>query len=240
MNKPASMQESLRIYLQAMLENMHTCIPGRIESYDSATRRATVQPTVNHWFQDGDLSAIVPPIREVPVIIPGNGIASIEWDLEKGDGCLILFSEAGIGDYLAGAGTKIIDSDDPARFQLSDAICLPWLWPFKAVPKPANKISIGKDGSILISSSTGSKVALDSAGKVALNGSAATLSQLASQIATSLSDINTVLTTFATASSASVTDPVVKAAAIALSSSLASIVTPAIAQINLLNSELFS
>ena len=53
--------------------------------------------------------------------------------LKKGDGVLILFSETGIGNFLAGTG-QVADADDQTRFSLTDAIAIPGLWTKKNAP----------------------------------------------------------------------------------------------------------
>lgn len=196
--KSPSLRETMNTYMQAYLEKIHTCIPGRIEKYDSGTRSATVQPMVNHWFQNGEVGTKIPPVMEVPVVLWGNSTALVEVEISAGDGCLLLFAETGIGDYLNSDGKHVTDGDDPARFQLTDAICLPFLFPFSAVPKPLNTLSLRKDGSVLLQAGSGAQISLDKAGKVALDGKLATLKETVAQLETIVKDQQTLLKAFMT------------------------------------------
>ncbi len=120
-------------FYDSKMENVHTCIPGIIESYDGhATRKATVKPAIKLNRENGDNIEIL-PITNVPVIFPSSTAFNMVYPLQQGDSCLILFSETGIGTYLDSSGS-VVDSDDYARFSLTDAICLPGLFPFGQVP----------------------------------------------------------------------------------------------------------
>jgi hypothetical protein len=137
-------------WLDARLRNVHTMIPGKIESYSGHdTRKATVKPLVKFLTVDGQ-SLEIPPIANVPVIFPSSAGFSILFPLKKGDGCEIRFSESGIGNFLNG---KVeVDADSLARFQLTDAVCTPGLWSFKNVPESDSTIEIDNNGDINIDS----------------------------------------------------------------------------------------
>lgn len=137
--------ETLAAWQSAQQEAMHTCMPGIIVSYEGhATRRARVQPAVRLELGTGPIIEI-PPIDGVPVVFPSSSESSLLFPLNPGDGCLLLFSEAGIGNYLAGRGI-VSDPDDQSRFSLTDAIAIPGLFPWKKVPRttaPADATWLG-------------------------------------------------------------------------------------------------
>lgn len=236
----ASLRETMNTFLQSYFERIHTALPGRIDAYDAATRKATVQPMVNHWFQNGDVSAKIPAIREVPVMVMGNSTASVEIELSVGDGCLIVFAETGIGDYLNSDGKKVADSDDPSRFQLTDAICIPFLFPFSAVPKPKSSLSLRKDGSVQLKAGSGAEISLSKAGKVALDGKSATLKETVAQLEKIVTDQQLLLKTFMAACALpAILDPGLKTAAGAYTTSAATSLDVDIPKLTVLEGKLF-
>lgn len=237
----ASLRETMNTFLQSYFERIHTAIPGRIDAYDAATRKATVQPLVNHWFQNGDVSAKIPAIREVPVMVMGNSTALIEVELSVGDGCLIIFAETGIGDYLNSNGKQVVDSDDPARFQLTDAICIPFLFPFSAVPKPLSSLSLRKDGSVSLKAGSGAEISLSKAGKVAFDGKLATLKETVAQLEAIVTAQQTLLKTFMAACALpAILDPGLKTAAGAYTSGAATTLDIEIPKLVALEGKLFA
>jgi len=127
-----TMLDTLNIWLKSKFDDVHTIIPGEIISYEGAsTRKAKVKPLVKIKTSKNKIVSIL-PIDNVPVIFPGTKKASILFPLEKGDGVLLLFSEAAIGNFLASIGEQ--DADDNSRFQLTDCIAIPGLWSFPSAP----------------------------------------------------------------------------------------------------------
>jgi hypothetical protein len=130
----------LNIWLARKLETVHTVIPGRIETYDAQERSARVEPLVNLRTRDGSIVEL-PFIDGVPVVFPSTSKADLVFPLERGDGCLLLFSEAAIGNFLNGRVKT--DPESAARFSLTDAIAVPGLWSFRTAPSaPARTDSL--------------------------------------------------------------------------------------------------
>ncbi len=71
----------------------------------------------------------MPVIAEVPVIFPSTKKALMAFPLEEGDGCLIIFSERSMERYLSNAIVEV-EPQDPRKFSLTDAICIPGLFTF--------------------------------------------------------------------------------------------------------------
>ena len=109
-----SLPEVLDAWFSARMDTIHTALPGIVREYDTETRRATVQPGVTVFTSIGD-SIEIPPIQNVPMVFPSGGGASIRFPVSVGDSVLLVFSEAGIGDWLAD-GTILTDADDACRF----------------------------------------------------------------------------------------------------------------------------
>jgi hypothetical protein len=141
-----TMIDILDNWLDSRMKNIHTCLPGKIETYNSTTRKATVKIQIKPRMINDDTTLSIPPIPDVPVVFPSCAKFTLEFPLEKGDGCLILFSEEGIGSYLN--GNTEVDADSFAKFSLTDAICIPGLFSFKEVPESTATIVVDKNGNI--------------------------------------------------------------------------------------------
>ena len=126
------MLESLELWLQSRMEDVHTMLPGTVQSYDPETRTAVVKPSVKLRTMHGDVLDI-PPIASVPVVWPGsNDFTAMSKDLPKGSGVMLLFSEASLGNWQR--GSQDAAADDETRHSLQDAIAVPGLWSMRRVP----------------------------------------------------------------------------------------------------------
>lgn len=116
--------EQIQQAARKIVSEIHTAVPGKIISFNPGTGLATVQPAAKRHIPDGR-AVSYPVISGVPVMFPssGNGLASMTFPVKEGDGCLILFAECSIDDWLQGG-----ESSDPRKFDLTDAICIPGLW----------------------------------------------------------------------------------------------------------------
>ncbi len=147
-------------WIQSRLRDVHTCLPGQIEKYDSDKRKARVKILVRlRTVKDTTLE--IPPIDNVPVIFPSSGSFSLTFKLQKGDGCLILFSEEGIGSFLK--GKTEVNADSLAKFSLTDAICIPGLWSFPNVPISTTQttIDVETDDKMTIKTKSGGTIEID-------------------------------------------------------------------------------
>ena len=141
--------EVLQQFLRSRLDTMHTCLPGRFESYEGhVTRKSKVKPLAKYRTPDNQ-NIDMPIIDNVPVIFPSAGAFNLLYPIKRGDGCLILFAESGIGNYLAGTGQPV-NSDDQSRFSLTDAIAIPGMWTFRNSPKNADRIELTDSGDLEI------------------------------------------------------------------------------------------
>lgn len=153
------MVDVLDAFVDSKLQGVHTAIPGSIVAYDKTQRKAVVKPLITMKTRN-DEDVIIPPIQNVPVIFPSSSSFSLVFPLLPGDGCLILFSETGIGNFLNSQGQEVL-ADDVTRFSLTDAICLPGLFPFSVSAKKVseqNKIEIDELGQMKIFTGTQSFV----------------------------------------------------------------------------------
>ena len=143
--------DAFNMLIDYRLDMVHTCLPGKILSYDAVKRLAKVEPLVS-LKTSKEVNIIYQAIENVPVIFPSGSIFSLRWDVARGDGCLILFSEAGIGNYLNSTENVQVESDDSTRFSMTDAICVPGLFSFPKAQglSKDNEIYIDKTGNVSI------------------------------------------------------------------------------------------
>lgn len=146
-----TLAEVIRSHVLANLSEMHIALPGRIESYDAATQKASVQPLLKLPFEDEEGARQVerlPVIPGVPVQFPQGGGYRLTFPVAAGDTGLLLFSEASLDVWLAEGGE--VDPRDDRRSHLTDAIFLPGVRSFKTPITDAHetKLSLGKEGGL--------------------------------------------------------------------------------------------
>lgn len=124
--------EAMETWHQSQMEQVHTMLPGRVQSYDKATRIAVVKPSVKQRTLHGE-TLDIPPISGVPVVWPSSSAFSLVGDLVPGDGVMLVFAESSIGDWVKGAVDG--DAEDETRFSLHDAVAVAGLWSKGHVPK---------------------------------------------------------------------------------------------------------
>lgn len=149
-------------FLNSRFDNLHTCLPGEIvQYYGHAERKAKVKPLIKLRNSNNQLIQIQ-PIDGVPVVFPSSKTFSMTFPLKKGDGVLLLFSEASMGNFLNNNIEQ--EADDMTRFSLGDCIAVPGLWSFKNAPSPAPS-----DNDVIIKFHE-AVIKLDAAGNITLNG----------------------------------------------------------------------
>ncbi len=99
------------------LKDVHTCLPGFIDSFDPATQTCSVAPAIKRVFTDGE-AIDLPVLTGVPVCFPNAGGFSITFPIAQGDECLIFFSERSIDNWFKFGEKRI--PNDRRFFDLSD------------------------------------------------------------------------------------------------------------------------
>lgn len=107
----------------AVVNDIHTAMPGEIVSFDAGSVTASVKPVGKFLTSDGD-ELDYPLITEVPVVFPicqqiGAGLA---FPVKKGDSCIIIISEVELDAWRSGA-----ESEGALRFDLTNAVAIPGL-----------------------------------------------------------------------------------------------------------------
>lgn len=147
-------------FVDRKINGIHTAVPGQILSFNNESGLATIKPNMKFKNSKGDLIDY-PIISGVPVIFPQSSSQniSITFPIKENDGCLIVFAENSIEYWLYGQET-----DTELRFDLSNAICIPGLYPTSSenvkesflndsviIANGDSKISISKDRIELLS-----------------------------------------------------------------------------------------
>lgn len=127
--------EVLGYAVDSRLASLFTAMPGRVDAFDPTTQRASVQPLVQRVYYDENDERQVErhqPIHDVPVMFPGAGAYRITFPVVKGDTVLLVFTSCSLDRWLGRGGE--VDPQDDRRNTLSDAIAIPGLYAFNALP----------------------------------------------------------------------------------------------------------
>lgn len=126
--KVSTLSSVIKQGVDGKLKELHTSLPGTIESFDASTQTAKVQPAIRRIFITGDSkSKTVTPVElpqliNVPVIFPRGGGFSLTFPVVAGDECLLIFNERSIDNWHENGG---VNTPSSKRFHsLSDAVCL--------------------------------------------------------------------------------------------------------------------
>ena len=131
MNKnPAlsSLSSTINKGVEARLKDLHTSMPGIVQSFDPETQLASIQPAIRRIFisreEDKDIltPSNLPILINVPVIFPRGGGFSLTFPVKKGDECMLVFSERSIDNWHKTGKVKVPGAK---RFHsLSDATAI--------------------------------------------------------------------------------------------------------------------
>lgn len=171
--------EVLRQSTQQAVSNIHTSMPGRIETYDAATQTASVKPlSVSTSIDvDGNITAEEYPVLvSVPVIFPRAGGYYTTYPVAVGDFVLLLFCERSIDEYVSGPG-EATEPWDVRMHDLSDAVAIPGFYPAQlAIPEVNTEgMELGQEGGakITIKPQGVIEITFESGNTLTLNGSGA-------------------------------------------------------------------
>jgi hypothetical protein len=201
-----NLTEVITAGIERMLSNVHTAMPGIVESYDSGKNTAAVKPALKRKYVDDGTAVELPIISVVPVLFPRTANAHLALPVAKGDYVLLVFSERGIARWLDKGG--VVDPEEPVMFALNDAVAIPGIYPLASAParngsddsvELANKTSyveIKDSGEILIKSGTlefaiGSGEVRIKAAKIVLESADVNLGDESGEALVKKSDLNT-------------------------------------------------
>ena len=133
-----AIKQAFRVLLA---EELHTCMPGKIESYDSSTRKALVKPQLKKKYID-DTEIELDPIDGVPVIFLGAGDSGLRLPENQviGQTCLLIFSERSLDNWLLNGEVGAPGTN--SKFDLTDAIAIIGLNSFNDTDAGGNDLVI--------------------------------------------------------------------------------------------------
>lgn len=140
----------IRAAIDSKLVDVHTALPGRVESYDKDRQVANIKPMLRRVMRQADMTRVseeLPVIPCVPVVWPRGGGAFITMPLASGDTGLLVFSE-----YILERWRQTGDDVDPGderRHDLSGATFHPGLVPSseQLADTSDSEVRFGIDGS---------------------------------------------------------------------------------------------
>ncbi len=121
----SSLADNIKQGVNNRLKDLHTSMPGIIQSFDPVNQTASVQAAVRRVFitREGTNEILapqdIPILINVPVQFPRGGGFSLTFPVKKGDECLLVFAERSFDEWHKFGGVR-----DPGarRFHsLSDA-----------------------------------------------------------------------------------------------------------------------
>lgn len=153
MTEEMSFETGLRELFALMLNGVHTAFPAIVQAFDVATLRAEIQPCLSRKYFDQAAATPLPAITDVPVLFPSSGNMSIVYPLDVGSYVLAVCSERALDMWLTSGG--IVDPADSRKFEITDAIAIPGLFPLPSIlvpPPVAGAIEIrNRAGTTMIS-----------------------------------------------------------------------------------------
>ncbi|NLU42214.1 MAG: hypothetical protein GXX08_08420 [Firmicutes bacterium] len=153
-------KDLIKAVVDNKLDDLHTAIPARMEEIDLQRMRASVTLLRKRRVSPDSEPQPVPPILEVPVLLPKGGDFIIRPPIRKGDTVLVVFSERAL-DYLLVDGTPQ-DPKFARRHAIDDAIAIPGLMHQAESQLPAEH---SKD-LLIFHREKGSKIIMKEAGDV--------------------------------------------------------------------------
>ena len=108
----ATLAQNIKLGIDNRLKELHTALPGIIQSFDPELQTVSVQPAIKRIFKSisedsQELIAMELPILiNVPILYPRGGGFSLTFPISVGDECLLLFSERSIDRWHIFGGTN--------------------------------------------------------------------------------------------------------------------------------------
>ena len=139
----SNMTDALKFVFDQMLKTVYVSIPGIIDSYNPATKRAVVHPAIRIEKTDGT-TLVHESIVNVPVVWPSGGGFTLISPLPQGEPVEILFSQRGITKF-----KEIFADCDPGigLFDKEDAYIIPGFGALYITPATEIGISLqSEDG----------------------------------------------------------------------------------------------
>lgn len=123
----ATLTEAIKTVINSLVPEIHTCIPGKVSKYDHTLQKAEIKPLIKYAFEGNSYSEY-PVIVNVPVMMPRSKNFYMHFPISKDDTGLLIFSESALENWLSLGGIQ--EPGDKRKFDLSDGVFIPGLYPF--------------------------------------------------------------------------------------------------------------
>lgn len=161
-----SLEDLLDRFRGSIAEEIHTAVPGRVESYDAAAQVADVTPMVRRSMPRADgtrASETLPTIRAVPILWPRAGSWFVHMPLAAGDFVLLVMCERDPARWRVTG--ELSDPIDRRSHHLSHAIGIPGVYPrtkaLAPTSTPADALVLGRESGATIRIQTDGEVVID-------------------------------------------------------------------------------
>lgn len=124
-----SPEEFYRRMLDNFSNNLRVSIPAIIQEFDPVTQTVTVQPAIRERIMGDNLEpewVELPMFLDVPVVLPRAGGFVLTMPIQKGDECLVVFSDMCIDAWFSNGGVQ--NQMEKRRHDLSDAFAIIGAW----------------------------------------------------------------------------------------------------------------
>ncbi len=117
-------------------------LPGRIKTYDSAKRKASIELLIQQrdYIRSELKVTDYPVINEVPVWMPGCGGVRLKFPIKVGDDVIVMFAARSIDRWLKAGGK--VDPGDDRHHDINDALAIPGLHDFAHASDAGTMIEI--------------------------------------------------------------------------------------------------
>lgn len=112
-------------------EQVNTCFPAQVVSYDPATQRADVKPCIKRPVRtdtEGKTAEPLPDFLDIPVIHPRVGNSILHIPLAAGDYVLVLATQWSISEWYR-QGDAQVDPGDMAHHSLGSCVAIAGVFP---------------------------------------------------------------------------------------------------------------
>jgi hypothetical protein len=132
---PESDPLNLMQIIDRTIAAVNTAIPGTVKAFNAATQTATIVPNIkaiNHTIDGQTFNTPLPDLIEVPCLLMGSNMLglTVTIPIQKGDQCLIIFSQRSIDNWLKYSGVQDpVEPIYPRHHSLCDGIAIVGLYP---------------------------------------------------------------------------------------------------------------
>lgn len=186
--------------IDSRLIDVHTALPGQIQTYDPDTQTADVVPMIRRPLEELSTREIVhedlPVLPNIPVAFPRSASYFISFPLKPGDFVMVLFSKYSIDQWRAKG--KVTAPGDIGNLTLTGGVAIPCLYPDAEAlaGAHADDMVAGKDGGTQIHIKDGGTAEVTSTGNAAADDFVAQAGKALTELQDVKTDLDNVKSAF--------------------------------------------